>query len=72
MKPRFGYDQHENAHQKRHPEPPPPHQRGQRGAVVWEERQQRNGTEDEKEENVGYGWGEHRESMEDVWIRQTE
>ena len=78
MKPRFGYDQHENAHQKRHPEPPPPHQCGQRGAVVREERQQRNGTEDEKEEDVGYGWGEHRGSMEDVlkkddvWIRQTE
>ena len=32
-----------------------------------EERQQRNGTEDEKEEDVGYGWGEHRGSMEDVW-----
>ena len=34
--------------------------------MVWEERQQRNGTEDEKEEDVGYGWGEHRGSMEDV------
>ncbi len=32
--------------------------------MVRKERQQRNGTEDEKEEDVGYGWREHRGSVE--------